>query len=310
MADIKQRSLLYVKGMAMGAADVVPGVSGGTIAFLTGIYEELLHSIKSVGPGSVKVLFSEGPKAFWTAVNGNFLLVLMLGIATSIVSLARVITHLLATYPNLLWSFFFGLILVSSLYMAKQITRWGVANVLSLSFGVVVAYSITVLSPAEIEATSLSLFLAGSIAICAMILPGISGSFILLLLGMYSHVMEAIKGFDVEVLVIFAAGCIFGLMVFSRFLSWLLSRYHEATMALLTGFMLGSLNKVWPWKHTLTWRVNSHGVEVPLTQENLMPFQYAEIVGQDHQLLYCAGLALFAIVFVLGIERVARQKVS
>ncbi len=310
MTDIKQHSLLYVKGMAMGAADVVPGVSGGTIAFLTGIYEELLDSIKSVGPGSVKILFSEGPKAFWAAVNGNFLLILMLGIATSIVSLARVITHLLATYPNLLWSFFFGLILVSSLYMAKQITRWSVSNILSLSFGAVAAYSITVLSPAEVEATSISLFLAGSIAICAMILPGISGSFILLLLGMYSHVMDAIKGFDVGVLAIFAAGCIAGLMVFSRFLSWLLSRYHEATMALLTGFMLGSLNKVWPWKHTLTWRMNSHGVEVPLTQENLMPFQYAEIVGQDHQLLYCVGLALFAIVFVLGIERVARYKMS
>lgn len=309
MADIKQHSLLYVKGMAMGAADVVPGVSGGTIAFLTGIYEELLNSIKAVGPGAVKVLFSQGPAAFWASINGNFLLVLMLGIATSIVSLARLITYLLASYPTLLWSFFFGLILVSSLYMAKQIKQWGIKNTLALLVGAVTAYTITVISPSEIEATSVSLFLAGSIAICAMILPGISGSFILLLLGMYSHVIGAIKALDFGVLMIFAAGCVTGLMLFSRFLSWLLSRYHEATMALLTGFMLGSLNKVWPWKHTLTWRENSHGVQVPLTQENLMPFQYTEVVGQDHQLLYCVVLALFAVVMVLGIERIANQKI-
>lgn len=309
MSDRKQYGLLYLKGMGMGAADVVPGVSGGTIAFLTGIYEELLYSIKSVGPASVKVLLTQGPKAFWTSINGTFLLVLMLGIATSIVSLARVITFLLASYPTLLWSFFFGLILVSSLYMAKQIKGWGGVNVMSLLVGAATAYTITVISPTEIDATPIALFVAGSIAICAMILPGISGSFILLLLGMYSHVIGAIKGFDIGILMIFAAGCVTGLLLFSRFLSWLLARYHEATMALLTGFMLGSLNKVWPWKQTLTWRTNSHGIEVPLTQENLTPFQYAEIAGNDPQLLFCLGLAALAIVFVLFVERVANRKV-
>ncbi|PCJ33946.1 MAG: DUF368 domain-containing protein [Moraxellaceae bacterium] len=307
---MKQHSLLYAKGIAMGAADVVPGVSGGTIAFLTGIYEELLSSIKSVGPGSIKILFSQGPKACWASINGNFLLVLLLGIGTSIVSLARVITHLLTTYPTLLWSFFFGLILVSSLYMVRQIKGWGPQNVASLLIGAVIAYTITILSPSEIEATPITIFLAGSVAICAMILPGISGSFILLLLGMYSHIMGAIKAFDMDILAVFAVGCITGLLLFSRFLSWLLARYHEVTMALLTGFMLGSLNKVWPWKQTLEWRENSHGVQVPLTQENLSPFSYAEILGQDHQLAYCLGLAILAIVIVLGIEQIASRKVD
>lgn len=308
MADLKQRALLFSKGVAMGAADVVPGVSGGTIAFMTGIYEELLASIKSIGPGSFRTLFKQGPAAFWSEINGSFLLVLALGIGTSIVSLAKIITYLLHTYPALLWSFFFGLILISSLYMARQIGRWGVANTASLLVGCAVAYTITVISPAEVVATPITLFLAGSIAICAMILPGISGSFILLLMGMYSHVIGAIKGFELGVLVIFAAGCVTGLLLFSRFLSWLLSRYHEVTMALLTGFMLGSLNKVWPWKQTLTWRENSQGEQVPLMQSNVTPFQYAELTGLEHQMLPSVGLAVLAIVLVLGIELLANRK--
>lgn len=308
MADLRQRALLFSKGVAMGAADVVPGVSGGTIAFMTGIYEELLSSIKSIGPGAVKILFTQGPKAFWRAINGDFLLVLVVGIATSIVSLAKVITYLLDAYPTMLWSFFFGLILISSLYMARQIGKWGVGNTVSLIVGAATAYIITIVSPAEIIATPGALFVAGSIAICAMILPGISGSFILLLMGMYSHVIGAIKALDMGVLAIFAAGCVTGLLVFSRFLSWLLSRYHEMTMALLTGFMLGSLNKVWPWKQTLTWRINSHGEQVPLTQNNVSPFQYADITGLEHQLFSCLGLAMLAVMLVLSVELIAKRK--
>lgn len=309
MANIEKGFLLYIKGMAMGAADVVPGVSGGTIAFLTGIYEELISSIKSVGPKSIRVLFSQGPAAFWADINGNFLLILMLGIITSVASLARGITFLISAYPTLLWSFFFGLILMSSLSMAKQIKQWCLKNLMSLLMGIVSAYLITTLNPSKIDPTAISFFFAGALAICAMILPGISGSFILLLMGMYNYVIEAINEFDIRTLMIFATGCITGLILFSRFISLLLVRYHEATMTLLMGFMLGSLNKIWPWKHTLILGTDGKGVDFPIMQENLTPFQYVEIVGQDHQLGYSLIMASLGMLFVWVIELTARSKV-
>ena len=305
MLDKKGYILLYLKGLSMGAADIVPGVSGGTIAFVTGIYDELIDSIKSIGPGSLKILIQQGPFAFWQAINGTFLSVLLLGIGTSILGLSQVITHWLENYPTLLWSFFFGLIVVSSVHMARQIKQWNRVNQLALIMGAVSAYLITSVSPAELDVTPLMLVLSGSLAICAMILPGISGSFILLLLGMYGHVIGAIKALDMSVLVLFAGGCVIGILGFSRVLSWLLARYHEMTVALLTGFMLGALNKVWPWKQTLTWRINSHGHQVPLTQDNILPSHFFEVTGQDPHTIICISLMVFAIVFVLGLEWVA-----
>ena len=262
---------VYLKGMAMGCADVIPGVSGGTIAFITGIYTELLESIKSVNLNAVKTLFKQGPKAAWQHINGTFLITLLAGILTAILSLAKVIHYLLDTQAILVWSFFFGLILASSLHMAKQIMEWKITTMSALILGIVIAAFISIASPTSIEASHLNIFLGGSIAICAMILPGISGSFILLLMGLYGPVLAAIKGFQLDIMGIFAAGAVLGLMLFSRLLSWLLAHYKDVMFSLLTGFMLGALLKVWPWKETISVRLNSKGVEVPFEEMVRLP---------------------------------------
>lgn len=297
---------LVAKGMAMGAADVVPGVSGGTIAFITGIYDRLLNALKQV-PVGVKALFTDGFKAAWTTVDGTFLLCVFGGILTSILSFAHLITYLLTTYPEMLWSFFFGLIVVSGWHMLRQVSHWNVGTGLALLFGVVFSYWVGVLTPNPLTPDPLTFFLAGAVAICAMILPGISGSFILLMLGLYTAVMEAIKGFDIVTLAIFGSGCLLGLLTFSHVLSWLLKKYHNLAISLLTGLMIGALGKVWPWKETLQTRINSSGEEVPLLQSNVSPFSYEGITGQPAFFLESVGLMLAAIVLVLVIEWLGKR---
>lgn len=287
---------LYLKGIAMGSADVVPGVSGGTIAFITGIYTELLDSIKSVNINALIILFKQGPKAAWQAINGTFLLVLLLGILSAILTLAKVIHYLLDHHAILLWSFFFGLILASSLHMAKQIKLWQGKTYIALLIGALCAGFISIASPSGIEASYLNIFFAGSIAICAMILPGISGSFILLLMGLYAPVLAAVKGLQLDIMLIFALGAVLGLMLFSRLLSWLLHHYQDLMFSLLTGFMLGALLKVWPWKETISFRLNSKGLEVPFEQLNRLP----EWVNNDQIMWACLMASIgFGCVFLL-----------
>lgn len=304
---MKKNFLLFAKGMAMGAADVVPGVSGGTVAFISGIYDELLRSIASVPEAALQLLRGRVVKA-WQMANATFLLVLFAGILTSVFSLARLITWLLDKHPIPVWSFFFGLILVSSYLVAREIGRWNWTRALSFVLGVAFAWWITVASPVAWGHDPLSLFLAGAIAICAMILPGISGSFLLVLMGLYGVVLGAVKSLDVAVLAVFAAGCSVGLLSFARLLSWLLAHFRDLTLAFLTGLMLGSLNKVWPWKQTLTWRTDSHGLQVPVLQENLLPLQFAQQSGQDAQLLLAILLAVAGVVLVLVLEWLAGRK--
>ncbi|MDP2244645.1 DUF368 domain-containing protein [Pseudomonas sp.] len=299
--------LLFAKGIAMGAADVVPGVSGGTVAFISGIYDELLRSIASV-PAALGMLLRGRVLAAWQAANATFLLVLLAGILTSVLSLARVITFLLEEHPIPVWSFFFGLILVSAHLVAREIQRWNWSRFVSFVIGTAFAYWITVASPVQWGTDSLSIFFAGSIAICAMILPGISGSFILLLLGLYPFILGAVKGLDINVLMLFASGCLVGIVSFAGLLRWLLVRWRDLTLALLTGLMLGSLNKLWPWKETLTWQADSHGQQVPLLQTNLLPGRFAEVSGQDPQLLLAILLALGGILLVLGLEWLAGRR--
>jgi putative membrane protein len=301
---MKKYFLLYAKGIAMGAADVVPGVSGGTVAFITGIYDELLRSIASI-PAAAIMLLRGRVRDAWQAANATFLLILLLGIMTSVLSLARLITYLLAEHPIPVWSFFFGLILVSAHLVAREIQRWNWSRVLSFVLGGGFAYWITVASPVQLGSDPFSLFIAGAIAICAMILPGISGSFILVLLGLYSVVLGAVKSFDLTLLAVFAAGCLVGLICFASLLRWLLVRWRDLSLAFLTGLMLGSLNKIWPWKETLTWRTDRHGEQLPLLQSNLLPERFAEISGQDPQLLLAIALAVGGVLLVLCLEWVA-----
>ena len=297
---------LIAKGMAMGAADVVPGVSGGTIAFITGIYDRLLNALKQV-PAGIKALFSDGFKAAWDTVDGTFLLCVFGGILCSILSFAHLISYLLATYPEMLWSFFFGLILVSGFHMLRQVSQWQLGTVVALVSGIAFSYWVGVLSPNQLTPEPVTFFFAGALAICAMILPGISGSFILLMLGLYSAVMEAVKGLDIMTMAIFGSGCLLGLLTFSHVLSWLLKKYHNLTISLLTGLMIGALGKVWPWKETISTRINSSGEEVPLLQNNISPFAYESVTGQPAFLMESVVLMVLAIALVLTIEYMGKR---
>ena len=301
----KDYFVIGLKGLAMGAADVVPGVSGGTIAFISGIYEELLGSISNVNMNLFKTLKSQGVKAAWIQLNGSFLLALFTGIFVSIVSLAKIIKYLLENEPILVWSFFFGLVLASVIYIAKQITKWNLFAFVILILGAILAYYITTLNPLISENSSTPfIFLAGAIAICAMILPGISGSFILVLLGAYKPVLNALNDRDITTISVFVAGAVVGLLSFSRVLKWLFKHYKNQTLAVLTGFIVGSLNKIWPWKETLTWRINSHGLSVPFQQQSVSPFSF----GEDSQLAVAVILALVGFVLILGMEKLAIKK--
>lgn len=303
---LKDYLLIGTKGIAMGAADVVPGVSGGTIAFITGIYEELLSTISSVNLESLKILKNEGLKGFWDHVNGNFLVALLLGIGISIASLAKLITYLLKHHDILLWSFFFGLIISSIYLVGKTIKEWDIPKIIALLVGTAIAFYITILPPMENPNALWFVFLSGAIAICAMILPGISGSFILLLLGSYELVLTAIKDLKFSVIATFGIGCVVGLLSFSKLLSWMFKKYHDLTIALLTGFLVGSLNKIWPWKLTTSFRTNSHGEEVPFLQENILPNNY----NGDSQILLAILMAIIGLTLIIVMEKFAAKKVN
>lgn len=293
---------VYLKGLAMGCADVIPGVSGGTIAFITGIYTELLASIKSIDLKALQTLFKEGPKAAWNHINGTFLITLLAGILTAILTLAKLIHYLMDNHGVLLWAFFFGLILASSIHMGKQIARWNATNLLALLVGIVTAAFVSIASPTSVEASYLNIFLGGSIAICAMILPGISGSFILLLMGLYAPVLAAVKGLQLDIMAVFALGAGLGLILFSRLLSWLLAHYKDAMFSLLTGFMLGALLKVWPWKETISYRLNSKGLEVPFEELNRLP-----LWANNDQIIQALMVALIGFFCVLLLEKVSNR---
>ena len=302
--SIKDFVIIGLKGMAMGAADVVPGVSGGTIAFISGIYEELLTSISNVNLSLIKTLKKDGFKAAWQQANASFLLSLLIGVFISVVSLAKVLKWLLENEPILLWSFFFGLILASVIYIGKQIAKWNAITFIVLILGAGLAYYITTLNPMVNENSStLFLFLAGSIAICAMILPGISGAFILVLLGAYKPVLAAVNDRNFTIIAAVGAGAIVGLLTFSRILKWLFANFKNYTLAVLTGFIIGSLNKIWPWKETLTWRTNSHGEKVPFNQQSVSPFAF-----EDNQLMYAIVLAVIGFSLILLLEKLAVKK--
>ena len=285
----------------MGAADVVPGVSGGTIAFITGIYEELINSIKSINLKTIKLLLGFKIAEFWKTINGNFLLSVVLGIAISIFSLAKVMEYLLNHYPILTWSFFFGLIVASIVYVAKTIKKWNVATILPGILGILIAYFITIISPTEANTAYWFIFLSGAIAICAMILPGISGSFILVLLGMYKFILEAVGNLQFAIIFTFLAGAIIGIIAFSNVLSWLLRNYHNHTVALLTGFMVGSLNKIWPWKQVTETIVGRNNEIKPVVEKNILPTTYEQITGDSAFLFWAIISAVvgFAIIFVI-----------
>ncbi len=286
----------------MGVAELVPGVSGGTIAFVAGIYEELIASINNVHPSLIGVWRKEGFKAFWQKLNGNFLIALFVGMLISIFSFSKLITWLLENKPIPLWSFFFGLVLASVVFVAKAIKKWGPVTILLLVFGAIVAYFVTTLPPSQNSDSLPYLFFSGALAVCAMILPGISGSFILVLLGSYKTVLDAVDDKNFKILITVTLGVIFGLLSFARLLKWMFDHYRNITLAILTGFILGSLNKIWPWKKVL--ETKQIGSKTITLDENISPFLFEG----DNQIIpaIIAAIVGFSLIFIL--EKTASKK--
>ena len=300
---VRDHFIIALKGIAMGAADVVPGVSGGTIAFISGIYEELIDSISKVNLATLKLWKKEGFSSMWKELNGNFLVSLVIGIGISIITLAKLIRHLLDTQPILIWSFFFGLVLASIIYVGRQITRWNVGAIILMITGVLTAYFITTLTPQTTNVSYPYVFFSGALAICAMILPGISGSFILLLLGMYKPVLDAIHDKNIGLLATLMFGAVAGLLSFSRLLKWLFDHYENLTLAVLTGFIIGSLNKIWPWKEVLNAEMINGKLKI-LEEKSVLPMAY----DGDAQLGYALLLAAAGFLFIILLEKLALKK--
>lgn len=292
MKSFSHYLLIALKGIGMGAADVIPGVSGGTIAFLTGIYQELLYSIKSVDLEALKLLFTGKIASFWKKINGNFLISLILGIFISFISLAKLMQFLMLNHPIPLWSFFFGLIVASAIYILRDIKKWEISYAISLIIGIGLGALICLLSPSQTPTDLWFIFICGMIAICAMILPGISGSFILLLLGKYEFMLGALTELNIQIIIVFAIGAAIGIISFSHFLSWLLKKFHTATICLLAGIMIGSLLKVWPWQNIL-----ASGVSRPMLPS---------IEGS--QIIMAVIFSIIGMAIVFGIEGLAKRQ--
>ena len=290
----------------MGAADIVPGVSGGTIAFITGIYETLIAALKNILPEFIALISHRSIQRFWLGINGYFLLALFSGILVSVISLSNVISYFLTSHPIPLWSFFFGLIVASVFLIGREVDFRKMTCLVLFLFGVVLAVLISLSSPPQMEQNLATVFFSGAIAICAMILPGISGSFILVMLGSYTAILAAVKNFDVVIIGVFATGCVVGLLSIANVLSWAFLKHRQWILSLLTGFMVGALTKVWPWKEVLTYREDRHGVMVPLMQTNVLPERYEALNGLDGQVVFALFCMIFAIALVVSVDRIAR----
>ncbi len=268
---MKPNLLIYLKGVAMGAADIVPGVSGGTIALITGIYEELIESIKNINFKLFKTLIDKGIKQFWKQLNGNFLIILLSGIFSSVILLAQIIVFLLENHEYKIWGFFFGLIIASAFLILKDIESLDTMPLFLLFFGIAVGVAISLSNTTTLPNTYFYIFLTGSIAITAMILPGISGSFILLLLSKYEYILNSVKNFNIDVILVFGLGCVFGLLIFSRLLHFLFQNFKDNLLGLLSGILIGSLLKIWPFQKTLSTRINSDGIEEAVITQPVLP---------------------------------------
>ena len=289
----------------MGAAEVVPGVSGGTIAFVSGLYDRLVHAIQRFSPASLFQLRKVGLLKMWTLLDINFLMMLFGSMLVSVLILARGVSYMLEFHPVPIWSFFFGLVIASVYAVGKNLKPFNLDTGLAILAGVAVGLFVTRLAPLEASASPLFLFAGGCVAVCAWILPGLSGSFILLILGLYQTVITAIKDFELLTLSYVGAGCVVGIVSFSRLLSILLDRYHKLTVATLMGFMLGSLNKIWPWQRTVSYQIKDDGSQFPVAQEPVLPETYYQLTGMDPMLIAALVAALAGFLLIMALDRFA-----
>ena len=304
MKSIHSQLLLFLRGVAMGAVDLVPGVSAGTIALVTGIYGELINTIKSFNLTALKILKNDGIAAAWQHINGQFLLILLSGILFSLFTFAGLMRFLLEAFPLQLWCFFMGLIISSVIYLLRQNPPSKPYLIGLLIMGILIASAFSVMPSAALGTSYVSIFIAGSIALCAMILPGISGSFILVLLGLYPMFIDALASFHVDFLMVFAMGGIVGLMLLSRILSWLMSHYKAAVIATMSGFLLGSLSIIWPWKNIAATVLSSEN-QLAVGAQNILPQNYLATVDQEPYLLSSSVAFVVGLLVVFLIERLA-----
>ncbi|NBV56272.1 MAG: DUF368 domain-containing protein [Bacteroidetes bacterium] len=317
---MKETLSLILKGATMGVAEVIPGVSGGTLAFITGIYERLLNSINSINLKLVVTLKNEGIKGVWSKIDGNFLIKVIFGMAIGFIIGLKIIVGLLESHPIHIWSFFFGLIIASIPLITKQVKRWGLIEILFFILGFGIVYWITIASPSSGSEHLAMVFLSGILGISALMLPGLSGSFVLLLMGMYTIIMPAIKDFlvnpfgpELQIVIVFGLGLLIGLFTFSKLLGYTFDKYPNQTLALLGGFLLGSLNKVWPWQHVTSTRINSKGEEVVKFSESILPSTFSgldenPLYGTDPHVLSCILLMAVAVVIIFSLDRFASKK--
>ena len=296
MSNIINNIVVALKGFAMGAANVIPGVSGGTIALLTGIFNELIDSLNAIMSISTwKLLIKGNFKEFWKTINGTFLLWLAIGVIISVFSLAKLMEYVLAHHPVQTWAFFFGLIVVSAVFLLYDIKDWKGSDVIWLVLGVALGAFICLMSPTETTSDLWFIAVCGAIAICTMILPGISGSFILVLFGKYEYIMKAVSELNIPVLLVFALGCVIGIVAFSKFLHWLIGKYEKQTLLVLIGFTIGALVKVWPWADKAAYEA-----------ANLLN-------GQPSSALHIGGAVAWALIgagMVLAMELLTRKNKS
>ena len=278
----------------MGIAEIIPGVSGGTIAFITGIYEELINSIKSVNSASIKLLINFKLTSFWKHINGTFLLTLLLGMLTSILALSRVIVFLLNDHPFKIWGFFFGLIIASAIVIFGKVEKMSINVFIASIIGLIISSYIALEAPSATPNTDLFIFLSGAIAISAMILPGISGSFILVFLSKYEFILNSLNNFDIAVISIFISGCVVGLVTFSRVFSYLFKKYNDIVVSVLVGFLLGSLFKVWPFYKVLEYDAYNE----PIYTSPVLPS-----IGQENELLYFIVFSIIGFMSMWVLEK-------
>lgn len=284
LVSTRSKVVLYLKGLTMGLADSVPGVSGGTIAVITHIYDELVFSIRSIDLQSLRLLLSGQPRAFWRHINGVFLLILFCGILSGLLISANTVLFLLANYYLLLMAFFMGLVLASCWLLKQEFNRkW--ENLCALCLGILFVAGINFVNPRVADISYMYVFFSGIIAISAMILPGLSGAFILLLLGVYEFILGALVEFNMAYIAVFVVGCAIGLLAFSRVLTWLLLKHHQLSYGFITGLLLGSILVLWPWQQSLSFYADSSGAMHPLRAVNVSPFNYAQISGEDPKLV-------------------------
>ena len=291
----------------MGATGVLQGISGASMALLLGIYHEFIFSLGALDANAFRLLKQKAFAAFWKRINGNFLLVLIAGIVAGLLTLRAVFSFYFSLYPIFISSFFFSLVIIAALLLLRKITRWNVGVVIFVLAGLALSYFITRSAPFASPDNLLFSFLAGLLAGATFVIPGVSGAFILMFIGKYQHILTSFGSLEIEVIITFIAGGILGILIIARFMARLLAEFHNATVALFAGLMIGSLNKIWPWREVFEYATTIQGKRIPAFDKSILPWRYLELTGKDPQVFYAILMMALGVFMVVLIEKIAAR---